>query len=162
IVMVEHDLLLIDAADEVFVDLHLQYKDDWITSYTLQMYRGLLEHCRQFGIDQAFVGLITPDITQELVDLVIEYADANAREAKRLVEDRKEDLLSDAAFQVMQNLIQKYSNDTELRPRLEARFMLLKHCQREGIDVAFADQTVTASEDIIRAIEAYIESYFNE
>lgn len=54
IVKEQRDLLLMDAADQIFADLLEEYKDDRNSTRRLEECRQLLARCHQVGIDAAF------------------------------------------------------------------------------------------------------------
>ena len=59
-------------------------------------------------------------------------------ESKRIVKTMEDVLLTEAADQVLENLLEQYNDDQEMMAEIEAHRELLRRCQIDGIDKAFA------------------------
>jgi hypothetical protein len=91
-----------------------------------------------------------PDRDQ-VVDAVLAFINAETwGESQRVVEARRQALLTDTADQVFVALIEQYSADSQAIQVLEEHRALLARCRRDGIDAAFADHLPASVSDASR------------
>jgi hypothetical protein len=69
----------------------------------------------------------------------------NLDESRRVVEDRREELLSEAADQIFQELLEQYRDNPLATQILREHQTLLSRCRREGIEAAFAGPSRVSS-----------------
>ncbi|MDX6380977.1 MAG: hypothetical protein QOI57_2001 [Rubrobacteraceae bacterium] len=157
IVEANRDVLLTDAANEVFADLLEQYKDNENATRILEEHHALLLRCRSEGIDAAFAELVAPGdpstaVPESIVEAVLAFANARTwAESKQMVEARRDVLLTDAADGVLANLLTQYKEDENATRILGQRRALLARCRREGIEAAFADLVPQSPVEVVLA-----------
>lgn len=78
---------------------------------------------------------------KDVVDAVLALVNAPTwEEAKRVVEARPEELLTDAADRVFPALLEQHEGDAAATGTLQEHRALLARCRRDGVDAAFADR----------------------
>ncbi|HOT06704.1 MAG TPA: hypothetical protein PLI05_04720 [Methanotrichaceae archaeon] len=148
--------LLTDTADSVLNKLIEDYRDDEEAAKILQMYRDLLSACREDGIDLAFHGVVPLDIP---INEVIDYINAKEwSDAKQMVIDKRDILLTEEADQVFSLLLQRHRDNPDLIDKIKESRELLARCRREGIDAAFSDRCIEVPENVANALWGYINA----
>ncbi|MGB0386175.1 MAG: tetratricopeptide repeat protein [Ardenticatenaceae bacterium] len=144
IVEAQRDLLLTDAADQLFGILLSQVKAghpaEANASRVLQKHRDLLARCRREGIEAGFAAAARFD--QELSSAIWAFVNASSwGESKQVVEAQRDLLLSEAADRFLAQLLKRYQNNSQATTIFQEHRDLLLRCRREGIEAAFRRST---------------------
>ncbi len=91
---------------------------------------------------------------EQVLEAVRAFGSATSEaERKRIVQQERELLLTDAALQVLADLLEQYKEDPNATRLLTQHRDLLQRCRAEGIDAAFAPFISPPSEDGARVDE---------
>ena len=101
-------------------------------------------------------GMITSDNVQKAVSAFVNAQTWEKR--KRLVEERQNVLLTDAAEEALADLLTQYKDDKYATAVLEEYREVLGRCREIGIDAAFADRLLSAPDEMPRRIAAIREA----
>ena len=140
------DLLLTDAANQVFVNLENQYQGD--KARIISERRRLLASCLLDGIDVAFADyLCAPTNPSELMVHLQTFISADTWHESLIVLEEHPKLLSDEALQLLDLLIQqsKARNEENVVHILPEYRRLLVRCRTDGIDALLIDRLSPAS-----------------
>jgi CHAT domain-containing protein len=78
---------------------------------------------------------------EQITEAVLAFINARTwTDHKQIIEARHDMLLTDAAEQLMAALLDHYRGDEEATAVLQAHWVVLARCHRQGIDAAFADR----------------------
>lgn len=167
IVEARRDELLTDAADEAFATVLEQYRGDVAATATLEEHRALLTRCRREGIDAAFANQLRESQSgvapAAISEAVLAFIKAPSwGESKRVMEARRDELLTDVADEILAALLEHYAGDAEATRTLEEHRALLARCRRGGIDAAFAERLGPVDEPprerLVDAVLAFINA----
>ncbi len=163
----QYDVLLSDEADQVFSLLLQRHRNEPELLKALQDRRALLYRCRREGIDPAFADRIVY-MTSSTWEDVQAYVDAPTwADAKVVVQNRLDELLSDEADRLFRFLLvsaqegkeQKVERSEIMFDLLRARMEVLSRIRTEGIDAAFADYLSPSS--VIDSVNRSVDSFIN-
>ncbi|NJP05883.1 MAG: hypothetical protein HC837_09805 [Chloroflexaceae bacterium] len=139
----EQARLLTDEADHVFLHFLHRHRDNPMASQMIQQNRKLIEGCREFGVEGAFLELRQPHrYDQNTSAAVLALINAHtSNEKRRVIETYKAQLTSPEAQIVFDDLIRQHEHKKDYGALHIIRLnrSLLQRSQEIGIDEALAE-----------------------